>query len=620
MRNILCLLLIALSIPAAVAATTGADSVIAVGVAPPPGKIVTSTSPGDTISNESYLAEHTITLDQYMQFVPGFFVTRMGPIGAHAALSRHGIGGSRGILYLGRTVVNDPQNGQPHFSMFPTTTIDRLILGRRALRFVADQSNIEGAFRVVEPLPPDDRPSVFVEVSKGDRNLRQNRIRFSSKRGKIGLDAAYDEMKNNGFSYDARGVVKGTDYGSNNARTISFDVRGDLGDGDTYRASFRRFKSSFQGDSVSVTTQSFVDGFIAVMSATTNGIEAEAYVRNYNTHADDPDGTSPIDSLSNNQTTGVVLTAPVVWWGHRLEFGATYDDIVADMNVNGATATPQLRRGSLGIVGHSPLAGGLAAHYTANVTQYFSVTRGWGGRFALARRLGRSHIGAVEVRRSFRMPNLGELYNPAHPATTGSTIVSGNVYVDPEAAFEVSGWLRTRAGSVDNEIRANFIRVRNPILPFTTVIDSTTYTIPDNGAAEDATILMDRLSMLGTLSGWSLAFEGAAEVTLGDRERFFAASPEWKVNAAFTIGRKFFRDTSGLALTTEYQYSSSRALAGGPELDPYQVWNFVLNGTLLEANVYLMLLNAFNEQYETMWPFLMTPRTLLYGITLELFD
>ena len=234
--------------------------------------------------------------------------------------------------------------------------------------------------------------------------------------------------------------------------------------------------------------------------------------------------------------------------------------------------------------------------------------------------VGAANTAAVEVRRRFRMPNLGELYNPAHPSPSGSTINSGNVYVKDESAFEASAWLRTRAGAVRNELRANFIRVRDPILPTATVINSTNYTIPANGDREHVTVIMDRLLLRWNYRGWLTGLEGAAELALGEREQYFAATPEWKINAEFTFGHKFFEDTSSLALTTEYQYSSERSVGGGPELMPYQVWNFYLNGTLLDANVYLILLNAFNEQYETIWPYLMQPRTLLYGISWTLFD
>jgi hypothetical protein len=52
----------------------------------------------------------------------------------------------------------------------------------------------------------------------------------------------------------------------------------------------------------------------------------------------------------------------------------------------------------------------------------------------------------------------------------------------------------------------------------------------------------------------------------------------------------------------------------------YDVMHLKIDMTLLDAHIYFMLLNVLDEQYQTISPFLMTPRTFVYGVQWTLFD
>jgi hypothetical protein len=120
--------------------------------------------------------------------------------------------------------------------------------------------------------------------------------------------------------------------------------------------------------------------------------------------------------------------------------------------------------------------------------------------------------------------------------------------------------------------------------------------------------------------GFLFSAEASAAWTRGDAGTYFRAVPEWDVHGSARVGRELFKATSALSVGADYAYRSSRSGFTGGELSAYHVFDFKLEARLLDANMYLVLLNAFDESYETIDGYLMTPRTLMYGISWRLFE
>ena len=86
------------------------------------------------------------------------------------------------------------------------------------------------------------------------------------------------------------------------------------------------------------------------------------------------------------------------------------------------------------------------------------------------------------------------------------------------------------------------------------------------------------------------------------------------------VGRNLFEATSALYFGAEYAYRGEQRSPTGGVLPSYYVVNFKLDARLLDAQMYLLLLNAFDESYQTEAGYLMTPRTFVYGLAWTLFE
>ena len=178
----------------------------------------------------------------------------------------------------------------------------------------------------------------------------------------------------------------------------------------------------------------------------------------------------------------------------------------------------------------------------------------------------------------------------------------------------------SRYGLVENEARAALMHIYDPIQPQVVSTAPVPLVAPVHGEGETFSILENRTRLSGRVGGFDVHGTAAIELGLGDDKFFFTGVPNARVNATFRIGRAFFGNTSDLFFTFEYQYTGDRLDPKGVQMDPYNVVNLRLDGRLIDAQLYLLLLNALDAQYMTIAPYLMTPRTFVWGIQWTLFD
>ncbi|UCG52400.1 MAG: TonB-dependent receptor [Candidatus Latescibacterota bacterium] len=593
---------------------------------PPVGRPpVTATSnlsaPSDTIKGDEFRDRHAFSLDHFFEFWPLYVLGRRGPIGASTEFSRFGIGGGRGVVYLGSVPLNDPQDDVVPMALIPTTPIGELIFGYGGDEgFTPDRANIEGGFRIVEPPSPKGKPATSIELSRGDRGLRQRRAKFSSLVGSIGIDVAYDELRNNGYSFDARGLIAGQDFGRSTTRVQSMNLRGELPTGQGYLFAFRRYTATFDGDLISFDREHRRDGHVALIEGSFGRSRLTVFERTHKVAVHERRFAIP-DSATSNRTTGGYLSIPLpLPAGKSVSVGIGYEDVVSRQEMRGNVSNPRLQKGHLGLDAAATFWGGISARCDVNLTHYVDLSSGWGGRIAVGRSLGSANHAALELKRGFRMPNLKDLFLPCHATRTPGTHLEGNRYVKEETSLEGSVGLYTRYRFLKNELRATAIQIRDPILLSEEPSGTRVFLRPSSGETEELFIAEDRLTMHGEVRGIGIMLTGAVEYTPSERKRFFASVPEFRSNARLSVGRGFFKDTSEFRVSGEHQYSASRINGALQELPSYSVFNLKIDFRLLDARIYLQWLNVTNKRYLTIWPYLMTPRTFVYGIEWTLFD
>ncbi|MCH7548548.1 MAG: TonB-dependent receptor, partial [Candidatus Krumholzibacteriota bacterium] len=229
-----------------------------------------------------------------------------------------------------------------------------------------------------------------------------------------------------------------------------------------------------------------------------------------------------------------------------------------------------------------------------------------------------SHRFVLSVRRSYRLPSLGELYLPAH--ADGGFTIAGNSGVDAEHAWEATVGMSSRFGPVTNELRVGTLRVGNPIAYLPVPVGAEIWRVATNGASESLGVLEDHMRVSDTVAGFNVILDGGIVWTAGDRDGFMRAAPEYRTSINARIGRDFFESTSSLYVTADYQYTAKRTGFQGDALSPYRVLNAYFELRLIDAYLYLGLMNALDESYQTAGGYLMTPRTFMYGIAWNLFD
>ncbi|MEJ2722775.1 MAG: hypothetical protein P8181_16805, partial [bacterium] len=379
--------------------------------------------------------------------MPFYLLQRRGPIGASTLFSRYGIGRGRCAVYLGSVPFNDPQDGSPPLAVVPTTPIGEIIFdGGGSDMFLPDRSNAEGAFRIIERPTPTARPRTFMEITRADRSLGQRRVEFSSVAGRVGVDIGYDETRTNGYAFDARGAVGGTNYGLTRTRIQSANLRGTLPGGEGYLFSFRRFLNNIDGDLTSVRRTHRRDGHVASMETSFGRFLLSIFERTHK--VDTP------DSVTANLTTGGYLTVPVsLRPGRAFSIGLGFENILSRQEMHGNETRPKLQRALAGANGVLQIGGGFTGRFDVNATHYVDMSTGWGGRIVVGRALGSNNEAIVEVRRAFRMPNLGELYLPEHYLTPEGPVMLGNRYVKGESSVEAGGGVVTRFRHFENEAR-----------------------------------------------------------------------------------------------------------------------------------------------------------------------
>jgi hypothetical protein len=613
------------------AGVTTPDSAAAIDTSlavPPPGPppVQFRYSVFDSVLHSEYLFRHSYTLDNFLEFEPGFILGRYGPIGKSTVLSRYSFGRGRCRLYLNDTPVNDPQNDVAPLPQLPVSGLGVLLESAAVDDVYPPDGGLEGRMRIVEAAPAPSEPTTFLELSKSTRrNLRQRRLWFASMNDKMGLEFGYDEILNDGYSFDGRQLesddfLNGADYGSTHSRFLTVNFRGQLPGGDKYKFSLRRFVSDSIGDLHTADAEQRLAGHLANVSAEIGEVRLNLFSRSYDA-ADRPSATAALDSNTVNLTGAAYLNWRLSQSPRRsLTLGGGFENIQSKQDVGGAESYDTVRKSSAWFTAVSTLGGGVTTRLHLSAENYAELTTGFGGSFSAMRGFGRNVVD-LYVSRAYRMPNLGELFLPAHPGGTVDTvIISGNQDVDDEFGWEVGGRITTHVGPLTNELRFLALRVHRPIDFLPTKVNGEDWLLAQNGDRQAAGVVEDRIRLDTMLKSFELDMTGSVAWTGGERTGYFQTAPRWDAHASLRFGRSIFQATSALYVGLDYTYRGNRKTVSGGGLPSYNLLNLKLDGRLLKAQLYFMVMNALDEKYQTIEGYLMTPRTFVYGIAWQLFD
>jgi hypothetical protein len=330
--------------------------------------------------------------------------------------------------------------------------------------------------------------------------------------------------------------------------------------------------------------------------------------------------SSAPDSAAENETVGAMVS-----WSRAgadaLTVRAHVEGTHAAQEAGGAASHDDLVRAWAGVDGSR--SAGARARLTAGVTVAGDEETPfeWGARLG-ARWEASRHALAVAAARSFRLPNFGERYLPAH--VTGANTLAGDAEVGPETAWEVTGdwdFTLSAGGAIVNRVRASWVRAQEAIAFRPRAVGTEVWRVAQN--ADDARSMLfleERARGEWETATVRVIADAAVLYTTGDRGDAFVAVPELQTNAWLFLGRSFFEDTSAIFLGVQFLSVDSRSDYDGISLPSFQVLNVMLEGRLLDARLYLGYLNIMDEVYRTQGDYLMTPRSLVYGIEWTLFD
>jgi hypothetical protein len=441
------------------------------------------------------------------------------------------------------------------------------------------------------------------ELATGDRDLTQRRVRFSSVPGRVGADFSYDEVLNDGFGFNALGPLFIPDHGRSATRTQSGNIRGTFSGGEQYRIGFRDFETSFIGDASGLPAEYRRSGFIAVIEGSVDRLHVVLYERSYKTSAP--------DSATSNQTTGIAADVTIVADDDfEMSSYVHHEDINATQKLAGVVGDKRLQTSSAGFRGRAYIGGGMTLSFDGHGAHQFDHASSWGAELLLTNDVARGNRLGLRAGRGYRLPNLGELAMPVH--SRGASLVRGYADLEAETSLEASAFWDVRTRGLHNQIRMTSARV-NPIVPVVVQTSPVVTISPRNRDAQSIQIAEERVDVSATYAGFDLGLGCGVQVAFGDRVGYFGGVPRTRVNGAAFVGRSLFNNTSDVMVTAEYQYSDARR-DRDTDLSAYNVVNLRLDLRLIDAHMYALWLNALDEKYQTVSPFLMTPRTLIYGL------
>jgi len=569
----------------------------------------TPTSSGsqfDIVPRADYLRAHAASLDNYLEYAPGGVLARMGPIGSVSAYSRWGIGRGRATLTFNGVPFNNPENGVAPWVDIATSAMGTLWYDARAWT----PSWIEGNLDLVTAPPSDSQPTTYVELSKGNNDLRQRRVHFGSEAGRIGLDLAYDEVLDDGYAFDAAGNVPyGPEYGKARSRHNAITLRGSPDERASFSFGFRQFESSTTGNLTSATAEGDRSGHLAWLEASAGATRITVFGRGFTTSAP--------DSECVNETTGASVESALGGDARGVRVRVTAQETAFTQHV-GAGYTARLAGGSAVASARSQLAGSaeLFAGGSAEGDEKSQLV--WGA-YAGARRVTPRQILSVQAGRTSRMPTLAERFLPEH-VTDGRTL-SGDNGVDPERAFELRGDWEQRGGVLVNRVRASWISAEKAIAFRPRDVGGETWRVAGNGSGTQTMFFgEDRVRGEFTMGPLRALAEGGVLISSGDRAEAFASVPDVQGTASFLIGGEMFQATSAIYLGGEYVHMGTRDDYDGRELPAFNVLNLSVNARLIDVHFYLRYLNVLDEQYATVDGYLMTPRTFVYGLEWTLYN
>jgi hypothetical protein len=508
-------------------------------------------------------------------------------------------------MVLNGIPVNDPQDGRAPLVHIATSGIGTLTLDASARQVYAP--GMEGSIALDEIEPRQSRPTTFIELSKGTNEVRQRRVRFGSQRGSVGVDLAYDEVLDDGYNFDADAVVTdGVSEGRALSRNAAVAIRGDLGDDTQYSLGIRRFRASSTGDLESALNESTKSGHL-LWATVGAAATATVYGRGY-------DSERP-DSAATNETVGGVMA----WDGRRgdasLHVFALGEHTNATQTIGGAHTDARVTTGVAGL--STEAAAGAFTWFAHGNVAGDRTSWAWGAGGGIRVDVPRGDV-TLSAQRTFRLPSLGERFAPEH--ARDNLRLSGNRGVGPESALEAGADWMLRAGAFTNRARVAWLRSEDYIA-FRPVGDEPLLRLALN--ADDEPVMSffeERIGAAAMLAGFEVRGDAGGYYTEGDREGAFASVPRMQFNGALEVGRQLFEKSSALYLGGEFAYVGERVDYRGGWLPSYQVVNLSLAGRLVDVRFYLRWLNLLDEQYQTVSGYLMTPRTLAYGIEWTLFD
>jgi len=563
----------------------------------------------NSADHTSYLRRHSVMIGQWLEWDPGYLVTRSGPPGFASAVSRWGMGRGRALLLLDGVEMNDPHTGVAWLADLPVAALGTIRVGETGFGEYDAFVPAEGVVAIDERDAPTGKPETFVEMSKGTSALRQRRVAYSSAEGTAGIDMQYDELLEDGYNFDRTGRVGlgVPGYGLARSRHTSARFRGTIPEVGRYAFGFRRWVADTQGDLISSLHTTHRTGHLATVRASVGRVHLLAFDRSLE--------YAGSDSARASGTRGARATIHAMdARGTELFVQTALDEIAGEQNWGVAGTRHLVRRAKISVGGQGTWRGA-RLHAFGAWSGYSGFAHGVGAGVDLSRTLGAYEVSA-RVRRSIRLPTLSELFAPVH--STGAVQITGNENLNVENAIEVSAHMAMVRAGFSNELVASALRAGASIAPTGKAGGGVRQMA--NNPSRHISVVEERTRFERHMRGLLLRFGGGVTWASAAQEGFFAGVPRWRGSLRARIGGEMFQRTSAMYLDVEYVHTGPRTDVDGRNLDSWNVVNVFLSARLIDAHMYVGFVNALGKTYSTRGDYRMLPRTMMYGLAWTLYN
>lgn len=535
--------------------------------------------------------------------IPASNLSHHGYLGGVSTISLRSSGSGQTLFLLDGRPVNDPQNGVFNISTVPLCMLHRIEIMRGGASSLWGANAMGGVVNLVTKRFGEGIPYTRIAVKNGSHRTSISEVEFGTTMGeRMRFFVSAELKKSDGFRDNSD--YDGTNIGGN--LSCSLGSLWEVGIG------FKRYQGELgiPGSTTWITPNAREDDYRLDADlrlkrlAPGNETEIQIFGSEISNVYDDTNEWGEIHEMNRTNPLGVQFEQRwTLFDRHRTTFGLYGERVVGDLGVGGGEDTTRVTHLLSAFV-----------QFDASITPWmnlFASVRG-DSHSAYGRQLSPSIGVTLPIKdryavyfswnRSFRAPNLNELYYPMY----------GNPDLDPEIGTAIDLGFKMERPAVCGGI-SFYRRWVKDMIHYGS--DWKPYNIKE-AKIEGVELDVEASGGDFLLAGFNLALSEAAD----ESDRLLAYQPQMKAGGHVEVGRTFRDDKlEGRVLVTG-EWIDMRLSETGEELPGYHLFHAKFLWRIIDLTVFYKLRNLFDSEYEVRQGYPMPGRDHTLGLEWELWD